>query len=808
MIYTKLDFLINTLKDKKVMAFEDVLKELEVSKEYLSHYLGNLEDLGLVRSKYTPKHFIEFVNDPDSEFRFDNEKEVLNEMKILLEYNDLKKANKFIYDLYYLVQKTQDDSLKEIYSRVSKFYKNYLEKVGITELNQNEESVKTNQFIEELEKYALKANKFFISTKIVKQEFEPVPYYLISLIEFGPTTRAIIKHIKEEVIKKISLNSILENKNISNDIKKEFYALLFSKLKFLLEGFEDDFVVSLSHYYTELFLGMGEIELLLLDENIEEIVINSANEPIWVYHKKHSWLRTNVIVEDEETIKHYASLAGRIVNRDITLLNPLLDAHLKTGDRMNATLQPISSGGNTITIRKFASNPWTITSFIKNKTIDFETAAWIWTALQYELSVLIVGGTGSGKTSILNVVSNFFSPKQRIITIEDTRELILPETLHWVPLETRLPNPEGQGEVSMLDLVVNSLRMRPDRILVGEIRRKREAEVLFEAMHTGHSVYATLHANSVEEAVQRLTNPPIDLPKSMLNSLSLLVVQNRNRRTGKRRTFQVAEISSEGDANLLFELDVAKDQMKKVNAPERLFKNLSLFGGLTEVEVMREIDEKMSILKYLIDNDIDDVNRIGNIISDYYLNKDFLFKRLFSKEINVDPYSSTGNKAEPSNVKEDIQPDLSAQTSNIIENQARISIIEPIEASSAENVEASEMVENNSGNIDKLKIKEGPKIEALHPQPINTEYSEKPVLETQSVETSNPNSLTESGDVQDETQISNVTEQSYSKNDNTVKVESADSIAQSISSSIDKYYKKYSKEASTDKDDDPDKKVI
>ena len=184
------------------------------------------------------------------------------------------------------------------------------------------------------------------------------------------------------------------------------------------------------------------------------------------------------------------------MGKEITTLNPLMDAHLKTGDRVNATLFPISSKGNTITIRKFAVKPWTVTSLIKEKTISYEGAALLWLAVQNEMSLLVTGGTASGKTSMLNMIANFFPPNQRIISIEDTRELMLPEILHWVPMETRLPNPEGKGGVEMLDLIVNSLRMRPDRIIVGEIRRKREAEVLFEAMRTGHSVYGTLHANN------------------------------------------------------------------------------------------------------------------------------------------------------------------------------------------------------------------------------------------------------------------------------------------------------------------------
>ena len=158
---------------------------------------------------------------------------------------------------------------------------------------------------------------------------------------------------------------------------------------------------------------------------------------------------------------------------------------------------PISVEGNTMTIRKFASKPWTVTDLINTQTISLDAASLIWMGIQYELSTLIAGGTATGKTSMLNAIANFFPPNQRIISIEDTREIQLPSFLHWIPMVTRLPNPEGKGEVSMLDLLVNSLRMRPDRILVGEIRRKREAEVLFEAIHTGHSVYATVHANSM-----------------------------------------------------------------------------------------------------------------------------------------------------------------------------------------------------------------------------------------------------------------------------------------------------------------------
>jgi len=253
--------------------------------------------------------------------------------------------------------------------------------------------------------------------------------------------------------------------------------------------------------------------------------------------------------------------------------------------------------------------------------------------MQYEMSSIIAGGTASGKTSTLNVMANFFPPNQRIISIEDTREIRLPKYLHWISLNTRLPNPEGKGEISMEDLLVNSLRMRPDRILVGEVRRKREAETLFEAIHTGHSVYATFHANNAEEAIERLTNPPIDVPVIMLPAISLIIVQFRNRRTGARRTFQIAEITSDSQANVLMQYDPKKDRLVQVNKSEALYENLKLYTGYSQSEIEKNLAEKERILKYLLDLNIDSVDGVGRVMAEYYTDKKKLMKYIASKKL-------------------------------------------------------------------------------------------------------------------------------------------------------------------------------
>jgi flagellar protein FlaI len=480
-----------------------------------------------------------------------------------------------------------------------------------------------------IDSYTIVVNKIPIQIAIYSHKGHPVPFYHLSLLNITKETHRIIDKIREQIVNEISFNLLNKSETEGEEqIKEQFKEKIVGLLKKQFRELDDNAIQLLSNYIVITSLGLAEIEFILKDKYLEEIVVNNSKEPVWVYHKKHGWLKTNITFKDENRIRHFSTMIGRNVDKGITLLSPLLDAHLKTGDRVNATLAPITTNGNTITIRKFAETPWTITDFLEIGTTDYASAAMIWLAIQYELSILVVGGTGSGKTSFLNVVSNFFPPNQRIISIEDTRELRLPDTLHWVPMNSRLPNPEGKGGVSMLDCMINTLRMRPDRIIVGEVRKSQELEVMFEAMHTGHSVYATFHARDVAEAVARLTNPPIGLSQILLSSLGLIVVQNRNRRSGERRTFQIAEVDERGNTRLLMQYNAREGNMMNVGRPERLFDTLNVFTGMTEDQIYADLQEKMVVLKWLVKNKIKDVNEIGLIMSDYYTDKDDLMARI------------------------------------------------------------------------------------------------------------------------------------------------------------------------------------
>ena len=475
-----------------------------------------------------------------------------------------------------------------------------------------------------LAEYSVESEGVPAQVAIVEDGREFVDLYELQHTKLKPATAAALNFLKEKIIEgvNIKISEMLdprEGENIRKRIVKKAHDLVKKELSGLAEEDENIIVGRLAQE----MLGLGELELVLADENLEEVVINSARENVWVYHKKFGWLKTNLALPNEETVHNYASIIGRKVGRQITNLDPLMDAHLLSGDRVNATLFPISTKGNSITIRKFSRDPWTVISLIENNTFNAEVAALLWLAIQYELSVLIGGGTASGKTSFLNSMLVFTPPNQRVISIEDTRELILPDFLHWTPMTTRQANPEGKGKVTMLDLMVNSLRMRPDRIVLGEIRRQREAEVLFEAMHTGHSVYSTLHADDASQVRNRLISPPIDLPESVLGALHLVCVQYRQRRSGIRRTFEIAEIMPGEDGvnmNIVYKWDARDDKLVKVGDTLRIINELSLHTGMTQQEFQQDLDAKKTILASMVEKKMSKVNDVGRVVGSYYRN--------------------------------------------------------------------------------------------------------------------------------------------------------------------------------------------
>ncbi len=471
------------------------------------------------------------------------------------------------------------------------------------------------------EEYDLNARGLPAHIRILdKGDFEPI--YEITVKGIGEATRVLLLSLRHELLSMVPIDPTrIEDKQYIDELTQKYTQatkLLISKY---LPGTDQETEKLLIAYVINVMLGLGDLEIPLADENLEEVVVNNAKEPIWVFHKKYGWCKTTLTINSEEIIYDYSEQIGRRVGREITNLSPLMDAELPDGSRVNATLYPISQKGNTITIRKFAKNPWTMPAMISNKTVNSHVAGLIWECIENEISMLIAGGTASGKTSFLNAMSIFFPASRRVISIEETRELTLPNFYQWVPMLTRAPNPEGKGEVTLYNLMINALRQRPDIVVVGEIRTQKDAETLFEAIHTGHAVYGTVHADNAQDTIVRMTNPPIEVPKIMLNALGAVVVLFRHRSKGIRRVLEIGEVLRDGDVNVLYKWSMADDSFLRINEMSRLLETFNLYAGLTRSEVIQEIDEKSKVLNWMVKNNVLDVNDAGLVVANYYRHK-------------------------------------------------------------------------------------------------------------------------------------------------------------------------------------------
>ena len=294
--------------------------------------------------------------------------------------------------------------------------------------------------------------------------------------------------------------------------------------------------------------GYGPITELLEDKDITEIMVNGTNE-IYIEIDGHVVRDDSISFINDDHIVRTIQRMIQPLGRTIDTANPMVDARLKDGSRLNAVIPPLSLKGPVMTIRKFKPDLESIDDFLRTGTLTPYMARFLEACVKAKVNIIICGGTGSGKTSLLNVLSSFINPAERIITIEDAAELRLHQE-HVISLETRLVNYEGSGEITIRDLVINSLRMRPDRIIVGEVRGK-EAFDMLQAMNTGHTgSMTTMHANGPKDAMNRLETMilmagmeiPIRAIREYIENAIHIVIQISRLADGKRKIVDISEV--------------------------------------------------------------------------------------------------------------------------------------------------------------------------------------------------------------------------------------------------------------------------
>jgi flagellar protein FlaI len=391
------------------------------------------------------------------------------------------------------------------------------------------------------------------------------------------------------------------------------------------------------HIFRE-FLGYGKIDIIMEDEGIEDISCDGHHVPIFIYHKKYDEVTTNVKFEDENELDSFVVRLAQICGKQISIYSPIVDGKLPDGSRLQTTLARTVTKSSTFTIRKFKENPLTPVDLIDFQSISLEMAAYFWMAIERGASILFCGGTASGKTTALNALSLFIPPQHKVISIEDTRELNLPHK-NWIAGTTREGFSSSEDtktgkDIDMFDLIRAALRQRPKVVIVGEVRG-REAYSLFQAMATGHTSYATVHASDIHTLIQRLENPPISLPRALLTSLDIIVFQNAVDIAGKtvRRLTSVTEVVKlDPDTNQLIFMEPFKwisktDDRFESSGASKILNNIRVQNDWSEERLTEELENRKLILQWMLKNNIRDYQDVGRIVSDYSKYPENLLKK-------------------------------------------------------------------------------------------------------------------------------------------------------------------------------------
>ncbi len=471
------------------------------------------------------------------------------------------------------------------------------------------------------------------------------PYALVVIL-FNPEKNSNVYYVVEPKLSdfedlflreiKDRLKDVLLFEDIKNDEDKD--KILTDKVKRLVKEYSIDISPLTTEkilYFTRRdFIKFGKIDPLMHDDRIEDVSANGFGVPIYLYHKKYTNLATNVIYREDELDSYVIRLAQRC-GKHISVAEPMIDATMPDGSRIQMTLgTTITTHGATFTIRKFSEVPITPVDLINWNTFSAEEMAYLWICIENNKSLIYAGGTASGKTSSLNAVSLFIPWQAKIISLEDTRELKLPHP-NWIPGVTRDSfTADGKGTIDMYDLLKAALRQRPEFLLVGEVRGK-EALTLFQAMSTGHTTFSTMHADSVSSAIHRLENPPISVPRTMIQALNIISIQSQTYVKGKRarRNMKLVEITDIDPTtrnlrtNDIFAWDALTDKFNRVGESKAL-NEITIRRGWNAGDMKKELMNRQKILEFMVNNKISDFNAIATIIHDYQVTPDKVLKKL------------------------------------------------------------------------------------------------------------------------------------------------------------------------------------
>ncbi|MBR9682455.1 MAG: type II/IV secretion system ATPase subunit [Candidatus Aenigmarchaeota archaeon] len=468
---------------------------------------------------------------------------------------------------------------------------------------------------------------------------EPFAY---ANIKWNPKTKEIIYSIiepkltkDEQKMYKDIVNGLLEILDIELSaikVVEDAVDYLEEKIRKVIDEYgmkisKDNYTKIMYHIYRN-FVGLNRIEPFMKDPYVEDVSCNGTDVNLYVVHKKYGSIKTNIVYNSSDELREFVVKLAERCGRFISYGEPLLDGSLPDGSRVQSSFaSDVTTRGPTFTIRKFVAEPLTPISLVINNTVSTEMLSYLWLAIESGASTLIAGGAGTGKTTFLNALTMFIPPTAKIISIEDTRELNLPHD-NWIPSVARAGFAKGYGEVTLFDLLKESFRQSPDYVIVGEVRGE-EAYVMFQGMAAGFPSFGTMHAGKVEDLINRLETPPINLSASLLETLDVVVIMIHARHKGEsaRRVKEIVEIeavdSKTGNArtNKVYGWLASHDTFE-YRGYSWLMQELSKSRGVEMEKLRQEAVRRRKLLDWMVKKRITRFDEVANIFSDYSKNPD------------------------------------------------------------------------------------------------------------------------------------------------------------------------------------------
>jgi len=439
---------------------------------------------------------------------------------------------------------------------------------------------------------------------------------------------------------------------------KEFEQTIESLVAKHAATVDDASLHKIFYYLRRDFVGYGRLDPLLHDPQIEDISCDGSGIPVFVYHIGYRDLETNLVFTKQDLDSFVLSLAQR-AGHHVSAAQPQTSATLPDGSRVHLTLDSdISMRGSNFTIRKFEESPITPPQLVEFGTFSLEEMAYLWLALEHNMSIMFVGPTASGKTTSMNAVSLFLPPDGKVVSIEQLREIYIPHD-NWVSYVTREARAsEGREAITMYDLLQSALRQRPEYILVGEIRTDPTvSRTFFQSVFTGHPGATTFHASTAQNAINRLTSDPLDITEQMASALDLIAVQRQvsveGEGMGPRRNISLSEVRSpeSSDETMdLVELFRWDSQTDEINETLDYMQNSQVLQKVSDAKgwdierVLEEIDKRREVLAYMIETGVTDHDEVVGTAAQFYRNQERVLEQVRTGTFEPPSLPSSDNR--------------------------------------------------------------------------------------------------------------------------------------------------------------------